>query len=71
MEILLGILIGIGLSLVVFIAAYFTTVRYSSSIVQKVKSINSILTPKGKIFEPESEELEGWVKEIERKENES
>lgn len=67
MQLILGIIIGLLIALIIFVLQ----TRYQPVITREVKKINNVFSQKGKILEPDSEELEGWIKEIEKNENET
>lgn len=58
----LGILTGI--TLCVFIAVIYK--RYETSIMRSVNQVESKLQQKGSIIEPEAEDMEDWMKTIEK-----
>lgn len=57
---LFGIIIGILLSLIVFVVTLWTKPK----IERQIKQTESKLKAKGMILEPESEELENWIKKL-------
>lgn len=59
---ILGFITGIALCIFVTVVLK----RYETPIHRNFKQINSKLQTKGSIIEPELEELEGWVKSIEK-----
>lgn len=61
---ILGILTGIGLSMISVLASILFMARYKPALERTIKQTESRFKKKGSILEPESEELSNWVRDL-------